>query len=159
MNKSIIYSSQFRGRRGRDRMVVKFTTTCAISAYHHWYCEFESSSGRGVQHYVIQFVSDLWQVGGFLRFPLPIKLTATKVESDVEQHQANKKSIVLLSPFENPPLQNKKKFSNLLTLRFNFSWRVRHLYSSFSDIVWSLPGTLVVLITTLCDIPHRWCNG
>jgi hypothetical protein len=23
------------GRRGRDRMVVVFTTTCAISAYHH----------------------------------------------------------------------------------------------------------------------------
>jgi hypothetical protein len=24
-----------RGRRGRDCMVVGFTTTCAISAYHH----------------------------------------------------------------------------------------------------------------------------
>jgi len=24
-----------RGRRGRDRMVVGFTTTYAISAYHH----------------------------------------------------------------------------------------------------------------------------
>ena len=23
------------GRRGRDRMVVGFTTNCAISAYHH----------------------------------------------------------------------------------------------------------------------------
>jgi hypothetical protein len=23
------------GRRGRDRMVVGFTTTCAISAHHH----------------------------------------------------------------------------------------------------------------------------
>jgi hypothetical protein len=23
------------GRRGRDRMVVGFTTTCAISDYHH----------------------------------------------------------------------------------------------------------------------------
>jgi hypothetical protein len=22
-------------RRGRDRMVIEFTTTCAISAYHH----------------------------------------------------------------------------------------------------------------------------
>ena len=29
---NIIY---IRGRRGRDRMVVGFTTTCAISAYHH----------------------------------------------------------------------------------------------------------------------------
>jgi hypothetical protein len=52
----------------------------AISAYHHLPCEFESQSGRGVQHYVIKFVSDLRQVGGFLRvlrFPPPLKLTAT----------------------------------------------------------------------------------
>ena len=27
--------SHVRGRRGRDRMVVGFTTTGAISAYHH----------------------------------------------------------------------------------------------------------------------------
>jgi len=33
-----------------------------------------------IQHYVIKFVSDLRQVGGFLcvlRFPSPMKLTAT----------------------------------------------------------------------------------
>ena len=30
-----------------------------------------------IQHYVIKFVRDLRQVGGFLRFPPPIKLTAT----------------------------------------------------------------------------------
>ena len=30
-----------------------------------------------IQHYVIRFVSDLRQVGGFLRFASPIKLTAT----------------------------------------------------------------------------------
>jgi hypothetical protein len=29
-----------RIRRGRDRMVAKFLTTYAISAYHHWCCEF-----------------------------------------------------------------------------------------------------------------------
>ena len=61
-------------------MVIGFTTTYAISVYHHWCCELESRSGRGVQHYVIKFVSDLRQVGGFLwvlRFPPPIKLTAT----------------------------------------------------------------------------------
>jgi hypothetical protein len=36
-------------------------------------------AGRGVQHYVIEFVSDLRQVDGFLRVlrsPPPIKLTA-----------------------------------------------------------------------------------
>ena len=53
-----------RGRHGRDRMVVGFTTTYAISAYNHWCCWFESRPGRGVQHYVIKFVSDLRQVGG-----------------------------------------------------------------------------------------------
>jgi hypothetical protein len=26
-----------------------------------------------IQHYVIKFASDLWQVSGFLRFPSPIK--------------------------------------------------------------------------------------
>jgi hypothetical protein len=68
----------FGGRHGRDRMVVGFffTTIYAISAYHHWWYEFESGSGRCVQHYMIKFVSDLWQVGGFLRLPPPIKLTA-----------------------------------------------------------------------------------
>ena len=60
-----LYIYQNRGRRGRDRMVLGFTTTYVISAYHHWCCELESGSGRGVQHYVIKFVSDLWQVGGF----------------------------------------------------------------------------------------------
>ena len=31
-----------------DRMVVGFTTTCAISTYHHKCCEFEPRSWRGV---------------------------------------------------------------------------------------------------------------
>jgi hypothetical protein len=69
----------YRGRRGRDDMVVGFTTTYA---YHHYHCEFESRSGEvySIQHYVIKFVSGLQQVNGFLRvlwFPPPIILTAT----------------------------------------------------------------------------------
>ena len=67
-------------KRGRDRMVVRFTIAYATSAYHHCCCEFESRSGRGVQHYVIKFVYDLRQVGYLLRvlrFPPPLKLTAT----------------------------------------------------------------------------------
>jgi hypothetical protein len=45
--------------RGRDRMVVGY----------NW-----------IQHYVIKFVNDLRQVGGFLRvlrFPSPVNLTST----------------------------------------------------------------------------------
>ena len=45
------------GHRGHDRMVVGFTTTYAISVYHHWWCVFESRSGRCVQHYVLKFVN------------------------------------------------------------------------------------------------------
>ena len=47
-----------------------------------------------IQHYVIKFVSDLRQVGGFLRvlrFPPPIKLNVhwNIVESDVKLHNSN----------------------------------------------------------------------
>jgi len=63
----LIYNDvmQRRDRRSRDRIVVGLTTIFAISAYHQCCCEFESRSGRGVQHYVIKFASDLRQVGGF----------------------------------------------------------------------------------------------
>ena len=52
------------GCRDHDCMVVwGFTTTFAISAYHHWSCEFESRSDEMylIQHYVIKVVSDLRQ--------------------------------------------------------------------------------------------------
>ena len=73
---------QQRGRLGRHRMIIGFTTTCAISAYNHYSCEFEPCSWRGVLDTTLydKFVSDLRQVGGFLgvlRFPPSIKLTAT----------------------------------------------------------------------------------
>ena len=44
-NRSLFY---WWGRHGRDLMVVGFTTTCAISAYHHYSCKFESCSWQGV---------------------------------------------------------------------------------------------------------------
>jgi hypothetical protein len=34
-----------------------------------------------IQHYVIKFVSDLRQVGGFLQFPPPLKLTVVQKSS------------------------------------------------------------------------------
>ena len=37
-----------RAWRGCDHMVVRFATIYAISAYHHWCCELESHSWRGV---------------------------------------------------------------------------------------------------------------
>ena len=54
-------------------MVVGFKTTYAIGAYHYWCSRFDSRSGRGVQHYVIKFVS------GF--FPGPLVSSANKTDS------------------------------------------------------------------------------
>jgi len=76
------YRKYIRGRRGRDRMVLGFTTTCATSDYHHKSCEFESvhSEAYSMQNYVIKLVSDLRQVGGslwVLWFSPPINLTVT----------------------------------------------------------------------------------
>ena len=43
-----VYRFPNKHHRGRDRMVVRFTTTCAISTYHHYSCEFEPCSWWGV---------------------------------------------------------------------------------------------------------------
>ena len=59
-------------------MAVVFTTTYAFRPYHHYSYEFESHSWPGVldETYMIKFVSDLRQVGGYLQVPSSIKLTA-----------------------------------------------------------------------------------
>jgi hypothetical protein len=56
---------------------------CAFSAITNKFVSLNPTHGEeySVQHYVIKFVSDLQQVGGFLRIPLfpsQIKLTTTK---------------------------------------------------------------------------------
>jgi hypothetical protein len=67
-------------------MVVGFTTTCALSVPITTKV-VSSNLVHGevylIQHYVIQFVSDLLQVSGFLRvfqFTPPIKLIAVIIE-------------------------------------------------------------------------------
>ena len=49
----------------RGRMVVRFTTTYAISAYHHYSCEFEPHTRRGVLDTTLCDKVRQWQ-GGFL---------------------------------------------------------------------------------------------
>ena len=53
---------------GRENMIVGFTTTCAISAYHHESLSFNPAHGEvySIKHYVIS-LSVTW-------FPPPIKL-------------------------------------------------------------------------------------
>ena len=81
---SIYFLSQNpkRGRRGRDRMVVGYTTTYAIVPIttEVVISNLDQGDVYSIQHYVINFVSDLRQVGGFLwvlQFPPSIKLIAT----------------------------------------------------------------------------------
>ena len=56
-------------RRGRDRMVVRFTTTCAISVYHHESCKFESSLWWGVLNTTLFDKVCQWLAPGWWFFP------------------------------------------------------------------------------------------
>ena len=78
-----------RGLSGRDNMVVGFTNTYAISAYHHWSCEFESYSDDvySIQHYVIKFISEFQQVICFLRVLL--RYNWNIFESGIKHHNPN----------------------------------------------------------------------
>ena len=61
-------------------MVVGCTTTYAIGAYHLTKATRPNPAYGEVYsilHYEIKFVSDLCQIGDFLRFPPPITLTST----------------------------------------------------------------------------------
>jgi hypothetical protein len=72
---------------GRDgRMFVGFTTTYAISAYHHWICEFESHSVEvySIQHYVIKFGCDLRRIRDFL-WALLVSSTYTTDNHNIDE--------------------------------------------------------------------------
>jgi hypothetical protein len=63
------------GDRGRVRMVAMFSPTCAISAYHHYSCEFELRSWRGVLD--ITLCDKVYQLFAKGRRFSPIRLNAT----------------------------------------------------------------------------------
>jgi hypothetical protein len=77
---TILGQATMISKHGRDRMVVGFSTTFMQSVPITTKV-VSSNPVHGevysIQHYVIKFVSDLRQVGGFLQFPPPIKLTTT----------------------------------------------------------------------------------
>ena len=71
-----------KGCRGRDCMVVGFTTTCAISAYHHLSCKCEPRSCRDVLdtplcNNVCQSIATGRWFSPYTPTPPPIKVTAT----------------------------------------------------------------------------------
>ena len=62
-------------RPGRDSTAVRFTVSYAISTYHHWRCEFEPWSGRGLFdttlcNIVLQWLgADRWSFPGTSVYP------------------------------------------------------------------------------------------
>lgn len=62
------FFSHREGRRGLDRVVNGFTTTCVFSAYHTKDVTKNPAHGKAysVQQYAIKMVSDLPQVGAFI---------------------------------------------------------------------------------------------
>ena len=85
-----LISIVFQSRRDRDRMVVGFTTICAISIYHHWIYEFLPIylMATCTRYYVIKFVSHLWRFGGFLhQYNWPQRYSWNIVESGTKYHK------------------------------------------------------------------------
>ena len=64
-----------RCRRGRDRMVVGFTSTCAISAYHHQSWQFEPRSWQGVLDTVCDQVCQWRATGRWFSPDTPVSST------------------------------------------------------------------------------------
>ena len=99
----------------KNNLVNKCNFSPLTYCLQDWYCELESRSGQmySIQHYhyVIKFVSNLWQAGGFhrvLRFPSPIKLTANDITeillkvalNTITHHQSKTDRVLPLSNIE-----------------------------------------------------------
>ena len=74
------------GCRGRDHMIVGFITTCTISAYHHWRCEFEFHSWRGVLDTALRDKVCQWLAIGRWFFPgTPVSPTIKSDHHDITE--------------------------------------------------------------------------
>jgi hypothetical protein len=102
-------------------MVVGFTATYAISAYHDWCCEFEYRSGRGAQYHVI--VCQWLATGRWFSPGSPVSSTNNTDRHDITE--------ILL-----------KVALNIMTSSYKRAYRVvtfLHKYSLYSNnIFWSL---------------------
>jgi hypothetical protein len=67
-------------------MVVGYTTICAISVYHHWSCEFESHSWRGVLDTTLCDKVGQWLATGWRFFPsAPVCSTNNTDHNDISE--------------------------------------------------------------------------
>ena len=73
-------------------MVVEFTTTCAISTYHHLCCEFEPRSWRGVLHKTLCDKVCQWlETGRWFSPGIPVSST---YKSGIKHHKTNQPIIL-----------------------------------------------------------------
>ena len=109
-------SKSRRGRHGCDRIVVGFTTTYAISAYHHWSCEFESRSDEmySIQHYVIKVWQ--WLAKGRWSFP------GTPVSSSNKTDRHNIAEILLKVALNTTTLTPKSRERMILLWNIGVVW-------------------------------------
>jgi hypothetical protein len=102
------YNRNARGRRGGDRMVVGFTTTCAISAYHHESCDFEPRAWRGVLDRTLCDKVCQWLATGrwFSRYNCKLlKVTLNAMNQNQTKRNGNKSygNIQLQKHLSSPP--------------------------------------------------------
>jgi hypothetical protein len=71
----------FRGRCGHDHMVVGFSTSYAISAYHHWSSKFESRTWLGVLDITFGDKVDQWHAAGLWFSPGTLVSFTNKTDS------------------------------------------------------------------------------
>ena len=71
---------------GLDNMGVGYITTCAISAYHHWICEFEPHSWRGVLNTTLcDKVCQLLATGQWFSLDPPVSSTNKTDHHDIAE--------------------------------------------------------------------------
>ena len=81
-----LISIVFQGRRGCDRMVVGFTTMCAIRAHHPWICEFLPISWRRVLDTTLCDTICQWlATGWWFSLGPPVSSTNTTDRHDINE--------------------------------------------------------------------------
>ena len=79
-----------RRRHGRNRMVAGYTTTCAISVYHHYSCEFKSRSLQGVLDTTLcDKVCQLFVAGWWFSLGTPVSSTNKTDGHDITEMLLN----------------------------------------------------------------------
>jgi len=92
----VVVTLLLRGRRGRVRMVVEFTTTYAISAYHHW-CFWVRITIRARCTALCDQVCQWLVTGWWFSLGPPVSSTNKTdchdiTESGINHHQTNNRS-------------------------------------------------------------------